>query len=351
MAYEYWRPYVSVAQQRANARRQMSKLRKQGVDVCPIAIEGRKIASTFWGQAWCEHLEHFSDYANRLPRGKRYVRNGSVCHLEINKGEISAIVSGSELYAIKVAIKPLSKQRWKAIQQDCMGEIGSILELLQGRLSDNVMEVVTHQKTGLFPQPGDIQLDCNCPDWAHLCKHLAAVLYGVGALLDKQPELLFKLRGVDHETLVSTDITLPKGSGKRRRLDSNVGDIFDVEFDSSDSKSGDPFDIKPAAKKKRAQARKAVKNPPVRPKTGKSTRNKPFTPTSANVSRLRKRLQLNNTQFAQLIGVSGASIAAWENKGGRLNLQHRSKQALALANDLAKADAWKKLGLTITPST
>ncbi len=116
MADEYWRPYVSVAQQRANAKRQMSKLRKQGIDVCPIEIEGRTIARTFWGQAWCEHLEHFSDYANRLPRGKRYVRNGSVCHLEIDKGEINAIVSGSELYAIKIAIKPLSKQRWKAMQ-------------------------------------------------------------------------------------------------------------------------------------------------------------------------------------------------------------------------------------------
>lgn len=345
MAYGSWRPYVSVAQQRANARREMAKLRKKGIAVCPIDIEGRKIARTFWGEAWCDHLEQFSDYANRLPRGKRYVRNGSVCHIEVNTGEINAIVSGSELYAIKITIKPLQSQRWKAIQKHCMGQVGSILELLQGKLSDNVMQVVTHPKSGLFPQPKEIQLDCNCPDWADLCKHLAAVLYGVGALLDKQPELLFKLRGVDNKELVSTDIALPTGTGKRRRLDSDISDVFGIELDAGDSSTGSHLDTKTAAKNKRTHTRKPAIAPPARPKASQTARKKPFNPTSATVYRLRRRLGLNSAQFAQLLGVSYTCITRWENKGGRLKLRERSMQALAMAADLEKSQAWKKLGL------
>ncbi len=347
MAYGNWRPYVSVAQQRAQAQREMNKLRKKGIAVCPIEVEGRKIARTFWGEAWCDHLEKFSDYANRLPRGKRYVRNGSVCHIDIDKGKINAIVSGSELYEIKVAIKPLQSDRWQAIQKRCTGQIGSILELLEGRLSDSVMEVVTDPKTGLFPQPKDIQLNCNCPDWASLCKHLAAVLYGVGALLDKQPELLFKLRGVDHQALISADIAIPTGDGKRRRLDSDIGDVFGIELDSSNGSTGSRTDEKTARKNKRTQTKKAVTSPPARPKASQSARKKPFNPTSASVLRLRKRLGLNCAQFARLIGVTSTSITLWENKGGRLNLRESSKQALAKAVDLERSDAWKRLGLNV----
>ncbi len=345
MAYGSWRPYVSVAQQRAKAQREMNKLRKQGVDVCPIEIEGRKIAHTFWGKAWCDHLETFSDYANRLPRGKRYVRNGSVCHIETNTGEINAIVSGSELYAVKIAIKPLSGPRWQAIKKQSMGQIGSILELLEGRLSDNVMDVVTHPETGLFPQPREIQLHCNCPDWADLCKHLAAVLYGVGTLLDKQPELLFSLRGVDHEALIDTEITLPTGTGKRRRLDSDIGDVFGIDVDVSDHRPAHQRDKKTATRNKSMPKKKAANSPPGPREAGQSKRKKPFNPTSASVSRLRQRLGLNSAQFAQLLGVSHSCITRWENQGGRLTLRERSKQALALAADLEKSEAWKKLGL------
>ena len=227
----YWKPYVSVAKRRAEAEREMAKLRKTGVAIHPIAIEGRTITRTFWGKAWCDHLEQFSDYANRLPRGKTYVRNGSVCHLKIDKGEVTAIVSGSELYQIKIAIKPLAKVGWQRIQKHCAGKVGSLLDLLQGKLSDGIMAVVTHPETGLFPKPGDIRLTCDCPDWADMCKHLAAVLYGVGALLDQEPKLLFKLRGVNHSELVSDNITVPKASGTRRRLDDNLGDVFGVDLD------------------------------------------------------------------------------------------------------------------------
>ncbi|MFT5349684.1 MAG: putative Zn finger protein [Gammaproteobacteria bacterium] len=212
------------------------------------------------------------------------------------------------------------------------------------------MAVVTQPKTGLFPQAKDIQLNCNCPDWADLCKHLAAVLYGVGALLDKQPELLFKLRGVDHEELISTNITIPAGTGKRRRLESNIGDVFGIEFDSSvdnnlrDS-AGQQINKNSSARNKRAQMKKVDKSHSALSNTRQPTRKKPFNPTSTTVSRLRKRLGLNCAQFAQLIGVSSASITCWENKGGRLNLRESSKQALSMAVELEKPEARKKLGL------
>ncbi len=200
-----WRPYVSVAERRRRAAKKMDALRKKGVDVQPVAIEGRKIAKSFWGEAWCGHLESFSDFENRLPRGRTYVRNGSVCHLAVAKGRIEAKVSGSALYDVKVEIKTLPGKQWSAIKGRCGGQIGSLLELLQGRLSDHVMAVVTDRQDGLFPSPKEISFKCSCPDWAVMCKHVAAVLYGVGARLDAKPELLFLLRGVNHEELIEAD--------------------------------------------------------------------------------------------------------------------------------------------------
>ena len=194
-----------VAERRRKAMKKMDALRKKGVDIQPVAIEGRKIATSFRGEGWCEHLESFSDFENRLPRGRTYVRNGSVCHMAVAKGAIEAKVSGSELYDVKVSIKTLPGEKWTGIKGRCSGQIGSLLELLQGKLSEHVMGVVTDRKEGLFPLPGEMSFHCSCPDSASMCKHVAAVLYGVGARLDKKPELLFTLRGVDHEELIAAD--------------------------------------------------------------------------------------------------------------------------------------------------
>lgn len=187
-----WRPYVSAAERRRKALREMEKRRKQGHPVSPVIIEGRAIAKTFWGKAWCENLERYSDFSNRLPRGRTYVRNGSVTDLQISPGTIQALVSGSELYEVTVKVAPVGKASWKSIRTDCAGAIDSLVELLQGRFSQGVMERICRQKTGLFPSPKEIQLACSCPDWAGMCKHVAAVLYGIGARLDRQPELLFQ---------------------------------------------------------------------------------------------------------------------------------------------------------------
>src|SRR5580658_2753300 len=203
MGFYGWRPYVPVAQRRRTAAGEMAKLKKKGHPVSPVVVVGRTIAKTFWGKAWCENLERYSDYENRLPRGRTYVRNGSVIDLQIAPGVITAMVSGSSIYKVKVKVTPVAKARWQSICKDCAGAIDSLIELLQGRFSKGVMERVCRQKTGLFPSPDEIKLSCSCPDWADMCKHVAAVLYAIGARLDQQPDLLFRLHKVDEKELIA----------------------------------------------------------------------------------------------------------------------------------------------------
>ena len=204
MSYYEWHAYVPVAEKRRQAERKLAKLKKQGRSVAPVRIEGRTITKSFWGKSWCVNLERYSDYENRLPRGRTYVRNGSVIDLQIAKGEISAMVAGSELYQIKIAIAPVTRARWKSICRDCAGTVDSLVELLQGRLAKGVMDRVCREGDGLFPSPTEIKLSCSCPDWADMCKHVAAALYGVGARLDEKPQLLFVLRNVDENELLAS---------------------------------------------------------------------------------------------------------------------------------------------------
>jgi uncharacterized Zn finger protein len=241
--YDY-KPYVPVAERRRQAMRELEKRRKKGLPVSPIQIEGRTIARTFWGKAWCDNLESYSDYANRLPRGRTYVRNGSVVHLEIKPGKIEAIVSGSELYNVEITISPLPDSRWKRIKKECAGQIGSLVELLQGKLSRSVMEVVTRHDEGLFPKPSEITMRCSCPDWAGMCKHVAAVMYGVGARLDESPDLLFLLRKVDHLELISgaIDDVAPgkdRSRGKKTIAAGDLAEVFGIEMAESDTAAAD----------------------------------------------------------------------------------------------------------------
>jgi uncharacterized Zn finger protein len=273
--YSYgFRPYVSVAARRARAARELAKLRKNGRAMSPIAIEGRKIASTFWGKAWCDNLERYSDYANRLPRGRTYARNGSVVDLQIEPGRVTALVSGSAMYDVQVTVGAVPQARWSAICKDCSGAIDSLVELLQGRFSKGVMTRLCEEKTGMFPSPKDIRFTCSCPDWASMCKHVAAVLYGVGARLDRQPELLFTLRDVDQQELIAT-----AGSGfstKGRRpagtkvlASDDLSEMFGIE-------------MAPATPAKRPAA-SAVSRPPSPAATaaGSSKRKEPTPPAKS----------------------------------------------------------------------
>jgi uncharacterized Zn finger protein len=297
MSWYYFKPYVSVAQRRAKAAREVSKMQKKGRTITPVHIEGRVIARTFWGKAWCDNLESYSDYVNRLPRGRTYVRNGSVVDLQIQPGRVSALVSGSELYRIDIKIKPLAPKVWKEIKAQCAGKIASMIELLQGRLSQGVMEIITRHEGGMFPSPSQISLDCSCPDWADMCKHVAAALYGVGARLDEKPELFFTLRQVDHLELIEgagdiRAITRTTGSGKKTIAADELADVFGVELDGANvaPTASAPADLQavPAAPAKPANGEAvvdAVSAPRVKRKRTADDRSAAMTPPTAEVRR------------------------------------------------------------------
>ncbi len=195
--------YVSVAKRRARAQQRLKALVRKGRKPSPIVIEGRTIATTFWGKAWCEYVEGHAALVSRLERGRSYVKNGLVIDLEVSKGRVQALVSGTDLYEVEMEIAPLPEPRWKAVRRHCGGQIGTLVELLSGRFSSAVMEVLSHREKGLFPAKGEMVLRCSCPDGEWVCKHVAAVVYGVGARLDHAPELLFTLRGVDGADLIA----------------------------------------------------------------------------------------------------------------------------------------------------
>jgi uncharacterized Zn finger protein len=233
--YMWQQDYVPVAVRRKRAAQKLKKLKTKGQSVSPVTIEGRTIARSFWGKAWCDNLERYSDYENRLPRGRSYVRNGSVIDLQIAKGEVKAFVSGSELYSIKIDIMPVKTSRWKSICKDCAGGIDTLIELLQGRLAKSVMDRVCREGDGLFPAPKEIRLSCSCPDWADMCKHVAAALYGIGARLDQEPKLLFVLRGVDETELIagagqSTTLAQTKPAAAKVLDDADIADVFGLEL-------------------------------------------------------------------------------------------------------------------------
>ena len=350
MGYYDWPAYVPVAQRRAKAEKQLEKMKKKGVAVQPVALSGRKIAASFWGKGWCEHMESFSDYANRLPRGRSYVRNGSVCHLEIAAGRITALVSGTSLYNVVITIDPLKASQWEAVKRACSGKIASLVDLLRGKLDDSVMAVVTDRKQGLFPLPGEMKFDCDCPDWAGMCKHVAAVLYGVGARLDQSPEMLFTLRGVDHRELIDVTAAVADatqtGGSRRRIAAAGLADVFGIEL--ADVGVGeDPSVVappikstpekrsKPAAKTSEAQRTAAkiaaVKRvPEQRVRKGVPAENllpEPF--TGKVLYAWRTALGETQTEFAARLGLSAGCISQWESKGKKpIGMQVRSRLLL-----------------------
>jgi uncharacterized Zn finger protein len=273
MSWEWsFRPYVSATVKTHRAKKAANALEKKGQKLNPVRVDGRMIARSFWGKAWCKNLESYSDYENRLPRGRAYLRNGSVLDLQVAPGVVNALVSGSSLYRITIKIKPVIQVAWKALKAECAGQVGSLMDLLQGKLSAQVMEIITRRETGLFPTPAEIGLDCSCPDWAGMCKHVAATLYGVGARLDESPELLFVLRGADHFELVS-EATESVTTGVSTFQDTsatltagNLEEVFGIEID--------PTALHPARApvsrlpKSRAPKQSVVGSRPKEPKTG-----------------------------------------------------------------------------------
>lgn len=239
MSFYGYGEYVTVEERKNKARKAVEKLKKKNKDITPIVIEGRNIAKTWWGKAWNTNLESYSDYSNRIERGRSYVRNGSVLDLKIDKGIVRALVLGSRAkpYEVDVNIQKINEDLWKKIIKSCEGKIESLQELIDGKFPKALSELFTVKGSGLFPSPKEIKFCCSCPDWASMCKHVAAVLYGIGARLDENPEMFFSLRDVNIEDLISkaiqgkTKSLLSKSELKSRRIlaDGDIESLFGVE--------------------------------------------------------------------------------------------------------------------------
>ena len=268
--YFRWKPYVPVAARREKAAKTAAKLAKKGHALSPVTASRGAIAKSFWGKAWCENLERYSDYANRLPRGRTYLRNGSVIDLKLGAGEATAQVMGSSLYRISVRISAVASTHWQSIARDCARSIDTLVELLQGRLSASVMERITRPGSGLFPSPKEIRFSCSCPDSAAMCKHIAATLYGIGARLDAEPQLLFGLRKVEAKELIAR---AGEGEGLPQRAP-RAGRILDS------SKLADVFGIDLPAVDRRPQAK-----PPSKPRVKRPVKRKlPSSPRKAKAA-------------------------------------------------------------------
>lgn len=239
--WNYYPAYTSVAEKKEKAQQKLEKLRKKNPGIRPVVIWGKSIANTWWGKSWNINLERYADYDNRIGRGRSYVRNGMVLDLQIGPGEVTALVQGtaSEPYSIEIRIKGIEKNIWNQVKEACQGKLDSLRELLAGKFPKDMGEVFMAKGEGLFPSPEEISFSCSCPDWASMCKHVAAALYGVGARLDEDPMLFFKLRNVDVNDLITqavaekTEKLLEKARKKTSRVmdESNIADVFGIELE------------------------------------------------------------------------------------------------------------------------
>ncbi len=285
----YWSDYsyTPVHEKQTKAKRSQAQLAKAYGTLQPVVVAGRALATSWWGKAWAENLERYSDYSNRLPRGRSYLRSGMVLHLAITPGKVEALVQGSRPapYAVSVTVAALSAARWTQARAACSGQLDSLQALLRGEFPDALKELFMVRGGGLFPAPSEIQFDCTCPDWASMCKHVAAVLYGVGTRLDADPKLFFTLRQVSVEDLVAkalrgTSQTLLAKAGQaagRALADADLGNVFGIDLDDAPAAAAVP--TKPTPAKAPATKRSA----PRAAKTAKAT-----TPAAAP-TRPRKR--------------------------------------------------------------
>ncbi len=294
----YWKafaPYVTVGKKRASAKKNLKALQKKNPDIRPVIIEGRSIAGTWWGKSWNNNLESYADYTNRIGRGRTYVRNNAVLDLQIKPGLIESLVQGtrSKPYKIQIKIKILKKEIWKNIKKACQGEFDSLQELLNGKFPKSLSNIFTDKKSGLFPAPKEISFDCSCPDWADMCKHVAAALYGIGARLDSEPELFFTLRKVKMKDLISgavkdqTSDLLKKARQKSSKVmdESDLSKVFGIDMEEA-----------PTHKKAlRKTKKKPVKIPATKPKKI-SAQNLNKTEPKKKVTAARKKVTRKKTK-------------------------------------------------------
>ncbi|MCF8146212.1 MAG: hypothetical protein K9N21_20080 [Deltaproteobacteria bacterium] len=322
---EYWGypPYVSVAEKRAKAARKLQELRKKKTNICPICIEGTTIARTWWGKSWNQNLESYADYSNRIGRGRSYVRHGAVLDLKIGPGKVDALVQGtrSRPYSVCIQIKPIEKKIWNHIKAASEGRLGSLQELLAGKFPKELGELFMVQGKGLFPSPKEIGFSCSCPDWAYMCKHVAASLYGIGARLDDEPDLFFKLRNVEMKDLVAEAIKdktrklLQKAKKTTGRViaEADVADVFGIDMEDP----AVPYKKSKASPKKASKSKLSLKRA--------SKENEAKSPgRGANTKHPRKKAALKKklkTPFETVLGIvkrsrKGVTVADIRGKTG-----------------------------------
>lgn len=316
--YDYYdSTYLTVSERKEKAVKMAKRLAKKRSNLKPVLLSGHKIATTFWGKAWCDNIETFRDYDNRLPRGRSYLRSGAVVDLQISTGSVQALVAGGgrNPYQVSVKIKPLALKKWNALKKKCVGKISSLINLAQGKLSLETLEEFCKREYGLFPSRPEISYSCSCPDWADMCKHIAAVLYGIGARLDQEPELFFVLRGIDPNELIGSEVVDALTGGVDSEVpEDSLSDIFGVEFDT--------LPEAPASAPKKIKRRKI---PAEKKHTKKSQVVKYYKDgwSSERISLLRTGGHLSVAEFARKLRVCPATIAAWESGICGPNLSNR----------------------------
>lgn len=242
MSFDDFPEYVPVAERRARAQKKLQQLRKKHPGIKPVLIAGRNLANTWWGKSWNSNLERYADYSNRIGRGRSYARHGSILDLQIAAGTITALVQGSQAspYRVTITIAPLAAEQWHSLRAACEGRFDSLQDLLAGQFPQALKDLFFARGSGLFPEPRDIRFDCSCPDWASMCKHVAAALYGVGARLDEDPTLFFTLRGIGIDDLITrtvadtTQALLNKAKKQSTKVlgDIDVGAVFGIQMDN-----------------------------------------------------------------------------------------------------------------------
>ncbi|MCP4713856.1 MAG: hypothetical protein GY868_01970 [Deltaproteobacteria bacterium] len=311
MSFWEYPKYVSVAEKKAKAARKLEKLKKKNPGIAPVLIEGRALATTWWGKSWNANLERYADYSNRIGRGRSYVRHGAVLDLQVAAGQVQARVLGSSsrAYTVAINIQKMNTSTWKEITQACQGRLDSLQELLAGKFPKALGDLFMTKGTGMFPSPKEIAFSCSCPDWASMCKHVAAALYGIGARLDEDPNLFFKLRSVDVDDLVSQAIQdttrniLEKSRRKSTRVleDANLSDMFEIDLD-------DGFDAGPAPKK--PSKRKAAAGPDTKKAPAAKNKQRPKAIAKSSVAKKSVKLKkANSVQKKSFRSVSGAKTA------------------------------------------
>jgi uncharacterized Zn finger protein len=260
----FYPPYVPVATRRAKAEKALQQLRKKQPGITPVIISGNALATTWWGKSWNSNLERYADYRNRIGRGRSCVRHRAVLDLQLTPGRVTALVQGSEAqpYRVAITVDTLSAHHWATIRTACAGCFDSLSALLAGTFPQALKDLFFAKGAGLFPSPRDIHFDCSCPDWASMCKHVAAALYGVGARFDEDPSLFFRLRGITMDELITQTVadTTQTLLRKAERQSANVldevdlGDVFGIQLDDLHTPRPDlpPVQPKPAPSMKHA---------------------------------------------------------------------------------------------------